>query len=78
MADIDYLDLGVTLSEPEGGKEEEQEPTLLVTASANLVRLRTCADTLQVTRLSYYTYLYCICNMCPHSLDLLSLSPAFG
>ena len=45
VADTDYLDLGITLSEPEGG---EGEPTLLVTASANMVRLRTCADTLQL------------------------------
>ena len=46
VADTDYLDLGVTLSEPENGQSEE--PTLFVTAAANLVRLRTCADTLQL------------------------------
>jgi len=58
VADIDYLDLSVTLSEPERDHLQDQapdsaslgpiEPTLLVTASANLVRVRTCADTLQL------------------------------
>jgi len=58
VADIDYLDLSVTLSEPEQDHILDQglaspslspvEPTLLVTASANLVRVRTCADTLQL------------------------------
>jgi len=58
VADIDYLDLAVTLSEPEpdhlicqspvSANPSRVEPTLLVTASANLVRVRTCADTLQL------------------------------
>ena len=48
VADVDYLDLGVTLSEPESAPDPAPEPTLLVTASANMVRLRTCADTLQL------------------------------
>eukprot|EP00092_Neocalanus_flemingeri_P029317 GFUD01031829.1.p1 GENE.GFUD01031829.1~~GFUD01031829.1.p1 ORF type:complete len:1567 (-),score=501.95 GFUD01031829.1:381-5081(-) len=54
VADIDYLDLSVTLSEPELDHLQAStnlspvEPTLAVTASTNLVRVRTCADTLQL------------------------------
>ena len=48
LGDVDYLDLGVTLSEPETSASPPAEPTLLMTASANMVRLRTCADTLQL------------------------------
>ena len=58
LADIDYLDLSVTLSEPERDHLYVQGPaflslgplehTLLVTASANLVRVWTCANTLQL------------------------------
>ena len=40
VADIDYLDLTVNLSEPELNMEQlkRPEPTLLVTAALNLVR----------------------------------------
>ena len=56
VADIDYLDLSVTLNEPEidhladEGLESvsKTEPTLLVSASTNLVRVRTCTDTIQL------------------------------
>ena len=49
VADIDYLDLSVNLSEPElSDREIPQEPILSVTAALNLIRLRTCADTLQL------------------------------
>jgi len=58
VADIDYVDLSVTLSEPEHDPIQEDaqnsdslettDPTLLVTASTNLIRIRTCADTLQL------------------------------
>ena len=53
VADIDYLDLTVNLSEPElhtyDPKEMKRpEPTLLVTAALQLIRIRTCADTLQI------------------------------
>ena len=54
VADINYLDLTVNLSEPElpsvldpeAEEARRQEPTLLVTAAINLLRLRTCADTI--------------------------------
>ena len=58
LADIDYLVLSVTLSEPDRDHLYVQgpaflslgplEPTLLVTASANLVRVWTCANALQL------------------------------
>jgi len=58
VADIDYVDLSVTLSEPEHDPTQDDaqnsdslkatDPTLLVTASTNLIRVRTCADTLQL------------------------------
>ena len=54
VADIDYLDLTINLSEPELNTVPEQgvtrvlEPTLLISAAVNLVRIRTCADTLQI------------------------------
>ena len=49
VADIDYLDLSVNLSEPElGERAKPAEPTLSVRAALNQIRLRTCADTLQL------------------------------
>ena len=49
VADVDYLDLTVNLSEPElTDRVTRPEPSLSVTAAVNLIRLRTCADTLQL------------------------------
>merc|ERR1712098_57598 len=54
VADVDYVDLSVTLSEPESDpakvkvEESKVEPTLFVDASVNLLRVRTCADTIQL------------------------------
>ena len=54
VANIDYLDLTVNLSEPElhtydpVSEMKRPEPTLLVTGALQLIRIRTCADTLQI------------------------------
>jgi len=53
VADIDYLDLSVILSDNssptiDGVDVPIPPPRLNVTASANMVRIRTCADTIQL------------------------------
>ena len=52
VADIDYFDVLISLCEPETVPEEEakvpKETNLSVSAKCNLVRVRTCVDTLQL------------------------------
>jgi len=54
VADIDYFDVLISLSEPEKDPVDTPDPggevegNLSVCASCNLVRLRTCADSLQL------------------------------
>jgi len=54
IADIDYFDIQIALTEPGTVTEdledskEKREANLAVSANCNLVRVRTCADTLQL------------------------------